>query len=160
LLARRLLDAFSEIYIGLTGAPDEAEPIEAMVQEIGSPRCFSLAGKTTLRQLLVLYTLSELLITNDSGPAHFAAMTQINTVTLFGPETPVLFGARTPRAITIWQGLACSPCVNAYNNRQSSCTDNVCMQKITVDRVFEEASKVYLARATKQEVPAIGHAPG
>jgi ADP-heptose:LPS heptosyltransferase len=151
-LARRLLDAFPDIYIGLTGAPDEAGPIEAMVQEIGSPRCFSLAGKTTLRQLLVLYTLSELLITNDSGPAHFAAMTQVHTLTLFGPETPALFGARTPRAITIWQGLACSPCVNAYNNRQSSCTNNVCMQKITVDRVFDEASKVYLARAAKHEV--------
>ena len=151
-LARRLLDAFPEIYIGLTGAPDEAGPIDGMVREIGSKRCFSLAGKTTLRQLLVLYTLSELLITNDSGPAHFAAMTQINTLTLFGPETPALFGARTPRAVTIWQALACSPCVNAYNNRQSSCTNNVCMQKITVDRVFEEASKVYLARAAKHEV--------
>jgi ADP-heptose:LPS heptosyltransferase len=151
-LARRLLDAFPEIYIGLTGAPDEAGPIEAMVREIGSPRCFSLAGKTTLRQLLVLYTLSELLITNDSGPAHFAAMTQINTLTLFGPETPALFGARTPRAVTIWQALACSPCVNAYNNRQSSCTNNVCMQKITVDHVFDEASKVYLERAAKHEI--------
>jgi ADP-heptose:LPS heptosyltransferase len=159
-LARRLLDAFPEIYIGLTGAPDEAGSIEAMVQEIGSPRCFSLAGKTTLRQLLVLYTLSELLITNDSGPAHFAAMTQIHTLTLFGPETPALFGARTPRAVTIWQGLACSPCVSAYNNRQSSCTNNVCMQKIIVDRVFDEASKVYLARARKQEISAIGHVPG
>jgi ADP-heptose:LPS heptosyltransferase len=151
-LARRLLDAFPDIYIGLTGAPDEAGPIEAMVQEIGSPRCFSLAGKTTLRQLLVLYTLAELLITNDSGPAHFAAMTQVHTLTLFGPETPALFGARTPRAITIWQGLACSPCVNAYNNRQSSCTNNVCMQTITVDRVFDEASKVYLARSAKHEI--------
>ena len=151
-LARRLLDAFPEIYIGLTGAPDESGPIDGMVGEIGSQRCFSLAGKTTLRQLLVLYTLSELLITNDSGPAHFASMTQINTLTLFGPETPALFGARTPRAVTIWQALACSPCVNAYNNRQSSCTNNVCMQKITVDRVFEEASKVYLARAAKHEV--------
>jgi ADP-heptose:LPS heptosyltransferase len=159
-LARRLLDAFPEIYIGLTGAPDEEGPIEAMVQQIGSPRCFSLAGKTTLRQLLVLYTLSELLITNDSGPAHFAAMTQINTLTLFGPETPALFGARTPRAITIWQGLACSPCVSAYNNRQSSCTNNVCMQKIMVDRVFDEAGKVYLARARKQEISPIGHVPG
>jgi ADP-heptose:LPS heptosyltransferase len=151
-LARRLLDAFPEIYIGLTGAPDEAGPIEAMAQEIGSPRCFSLAGKTTLRQLLVLYMLSELLVTNDSGPAHFAAMTQIHTLTLFGPETPALFGARTSRAVAIWQSLACSPCVNAFNNRQSSCTNNVCMQKITVDRVFDEASKLYLARAAKHEI--------
>ncbi|MBV8277358.1 MAG: glycosyltransferase family 9 protein [Verrucomicrobia bacterium] len=151
-VARRLLDAFPEIYIGLTGAPDEAGPIEAMVQDIGSPRCFSLAGKTTLRQLLVLYTLSELLVTNDSGPAHFAAMTQVHTLTLFGPETPALFGARTPRAVTIWQALACSPCVNAYNNRQSSCTNNACMQQITVDRVFDEAAKVYLARGARHEI--------
>src|SRR3984957_6118852 len=151
-LARRLLEAFPEVYIGLTGAPDESVPIDGMIREIGSQRCFSLAGKTTLRQLLVLYTLSELLITNDSGPAHFAAMTQINTLTLFGPETPALFGARTPRAVTIWQGLACSPCVSAYNNRQSSCTNNVCMQKITVDRVFEEASKVYRSRQQNRPV--------
>jgi ADP-heptose:LPS heptosyltransferase len=172
-LARRLLDAFPEIYIGLTGAPDEVDPIEAMVRQIDSPRCFSLAGKTTLRQLLVLYTLSELLITNDSGPAHFAAMTQINTITLFGPETPTLFGARTPRAVAIWKGLACSPCVNAYNNRQSSCTNNVCMQEITVDRVFEEASKAYLNRRRNRlgksesfaptssgNQPALGHGVG
>src|SRR5215469_4985468 len=146
-LARRLLDAFPEIYIGLTGAPDEAGPIEAMVREIGSARCFSLAGKTTLRQLLVLYTLSELLITNDSGPAHFAAMTQVHTLTLFGPETPLLFAARTPRSVPIWMGIACSPCVNAYNNRQSPCQDNVCMQQTTTERVFEEACKAYLVRS-------------
>jgi ADP-heptose:LPS heptosyltransferase len=159
LLARRLLDAFPEIYIGLTGAPDEVEPIETMVRQIDSPRCFSLAGKTTLRQLLVLYTLSELLITNDSGPAHFAAMTPINTITLFGPETPTLFGARTPRAAAIWKGLACSPCVNAYNNRQSSCTNNICMQEITVDRVFEEASKTYLSRRQNRLGKSDGYAP-
>ena len=48
----------------------------------------SLPEKTTLRQLLVLYTRSEILVTNDSGPAHFASLTAIHVVTLFGPETP------------------------------------------------------------------------
>lgn len=145
-LARLLLERFPEIRIALTGAPDEAKEIEQIAREIDSSRCFSVAGKTTLRQLLVLYTLSELLITNDSGPAHFAAMTPITVITLFGPETPLLFAARTPRNIPIWMGIACSPCVNAYNNRQSPCRDNVCMQQITTERVFEEASKAYLAR--------------
>jgi ADP-heptose:LPS heptosyltransferase len=145
-LARLLLERFPEINIALTGAPDEAKDIEQMAREIHSLRCFSLAGKTTLRQLLVLYTISELLITNDSGPAHFASMTPITVITLFGPETPLLFAARTPRSVPIWMGLACSPCVNAYNNRQSPCLDNVCMQQITTERVFEEACKAYLAR--------------
>jgi ADP-heptose:LPS heptosyltransferase len=145
-LARRLLEAFPELHVAMTGAPDEASAIAKIANAVSSPRCFSMAGKTTLRQLLVLYNLSEVLVTNDSGPAHFASLTSVNVVTLFGPETPSLFGAPTARNTAVWMGIACSPCVNAYNNRQSPCRNNVCMQQITVDRVFEETSKAYRAR--------------
>ncbi len=148
-LAKRLLETFPDTHVAMTGAPDEAESAARVAREVGSPRCFSLAGKTTLRQLMVLYTLSELLVTNDSGPAHFAAMTPIHVITLFGPETPSLFGAPTPRNTAIWLGLACSPCVNAYNNRQSACRDNQCMKQITVERVFVESVRVLeMRRAT------------
>jgi ADP-heptose:LPS heptosyltransferase len=153
-LARRLLERFSDVYIVLTGAPDEAESIGHVAKEVGSSRCFSLAGKTTLPQLLALYTLSELLVTNDSGPAHFASMTPITVITLFGPETPLLFRALTPRAIPISMKLPCSPCVNAYNNRQSPCRDNICMKAITVDYVFEVASKAYLDRQHEKKLAA------
>jgi ADP-heptose:LPS heptosyltransferase len=153
-LARRLLERFSDVYIVLTGAPDEAESIGLVAKEVGSRRCFSLAGKTTLPQLLALYTLSELLVTNDSGPAHFASMTPITVITLFGPETPLLFRALTPRAIPISMKLPCSPCVNAYNNRQSPCRDNICMKAITVDYVFEVACKAYLERHHEEKLAA------
>jgi ADP-heptose:LPS heptosyltransferase len=153
-LARRLLERFTDVTIGMTGAPDEAETIRRVAEQVGSPRCFSFAGKTTLPQLLVLYTLSELLITNDSGPAHFASMTPITVITLFGPETPLLFRTLTPRAIPIWMQLPCSPCVNAYNNRQSPCRDNICMKSITVDHVFTVASKAYLDRQKEKESAA------
>ena len=73
------------------------------------------AGRTTIRQLLTLYGLAEVMVTNDSGPAHFAALSTIDVVTLFGPETPKLFSALTPRNHTLWAGLACSPCINAFN---------------------------------------------
>jgi ADP-heptose:LPS heptosyltransferase len=145
-LARRLLERFPEICVVMTGAPDEADKIREVASQVGSERCISLAGKTTLPQLLVLYTLSELLITNDSGPAHFASMTPLTVITLFGPETPLLFRALTPRAIPIWAQLPCSPCVNAYNNRQSPCRNNICMKAITVDQVFEVAARAYLER--------------
>ncbi len=145
-LAQRLLEHFPEVRIGLTGGPDEVKAAEAMAAQIASPRCVSLAGKTTLQQLLVLYTWCELLITNDSGPAHFASMTSVSVVTLFGPETPSLFGARSPRSTAIWKGIACSPCVNAHNNRQSPCKNNLCMQLITVEDVFEAACKAMMAR--------------
>src|SRR5881275_1091977 len=142
-LAQRLLERYPELFIGFTGSPAEAGPNNQLANEVGSDRVVRLAGKTTLRQLLVLYTRSEILVTNDSGPAHFASMTPIRVVALFGPETPALFAARSPNATALWAGIACSPCVNAYNNRQSVCRNNLCMQAITVDDVLSEVTRIH-----------------
>jgi ADP-heptose:LPS heptosyltransferase len=145
-LATRLLAQWPEIHVIFTGAPNEAQETDQLARKVNSTRCTCLAGKTTLRQLMVLYALSDILVTNDSGPAHFAALTPINVVTLFGPETPALFSAPSPRNLPMWAGLACSPCVNAYNNRQSTCRDNQCMKQITVDQVFSEICRIYAQR--------------
>src|SRR5438128_1513450 len=142
-LARRLLERYSDLFIGFTGAPAEAAPNNRLADEVGSDRVIRLAGKTTLRQVLVLYTRSEILVSNDRGTAHFASMTPIRVVTFFGPETPALFAARSPNATALWAGIACSPCVNAYNNRQSVCRNNLCMQAITVNDVFKEVTGIY-----------------
>jgi ADP-heptose:LPS heptosyltransferase len=142
-LARRLLERYPELFIGFTGAPAEAAPNNQLANEVGSSRVVPLAGKTTLRQVLALYTRSEILVTNDSGPAHFASMTPIRVIALFGPETPALFSARSSNATALWAGIACSPCVNAYNNRQSICRNNLCMQAIRVDDVFEKVTRIY-----------------
>jgi ADP-heptose:LPS heptosyltransferase len=145
-LANRLLAELPEIQIVFTGAPGEAREIEPLARQVNSVRCVCLAGKSTLRQLMVLYTLSEVLVTNDSGPAHFATLTPIHIVTLFGPETPALFAAPPPRNLPLWAGLSCSPCVNAYNNRQSTCRDNRCMKQITVHQVFDEVCRIFRQR--------------
>ena len=152
-LAQCVLAKYPEVFIGLTGAPAEEVATRELVRQIGSKRCVSFAGKTTLRQLLVIYTLADVLVTNDSGPAHFATLTPIRVVTLFGPETPALFAARTPRNSVIWAGIACSPCVSAYNNRQSPCRNNVCMQAITVEQVFAEVCRAYKAGGSPAALP-------
>lgn len=145
-LAAGLMEALPDAWIVFTGSPEEAPAIEALAASVGSPRSLCLAGRTTLRQLLVLFGLAEVLVTNDSGPAHFAALTTIDVVALFGPETPLLFAAPGPRSHPVWAGIACSPCINAFNNRQTACTNNVCMQAITVDRVLAAVSAIYRAR--------------
>jgi ADP-heptose:LPS heptosyltransferase len=145
-LARRLLARFPEIRIVFTGSASERSATERLVRAVGDERCQNLAGETTLRQLLALCTLAELMVTNDSGPAHFATLTPIDVVTLFGPETPHVFGARSPRNHVFWARVACSPCVNALNDRQSACRNNVCMQEITVPAVFEEACAILVGR--------------
>lgn len=146
-LAQRLIHRYPEVHVALTGGPSEGEAVAKIVEPVGSDRCFNLAGRTTLRQLLVIYGLAEVLVTNDSGPAHFAALTSIDVVTLFGPENPRLFAARTVRNHVFWAGIACSPCVSALNGRTSPCKDNVCMQRIDVDRVLEEVCRIYEARS-------------
>ncbi len=153
-LARRLVDKYPDLYIGLTGAPSEQSAVDGLVRQVGSDRCFGLAGHTTLKQLLVVYSMSQILITNDSGPAHFASLTPIETITLFGPETPKLFKAPTPRSHVMWAGLVCSPCVNAYNNRLTTCRRNLCMEMISVDMVLTKASEIYERRRERGLHPA------
>jgi ADP-heptose:LPS heptosyltransferase len=144
-LGRQLLDIDSKLTVVITGGPDEREAGEVIARAVNDralangdgPRAVCLAGRTTLRQLIVLYTMADVLVTNDSGPGHFATLSGIDAIVLFGPETPTLFGPLGPRVRTITAGLACSPCVNAFNHRFSPCTDNACMQSIDVQTIGE-----------------------
>jgi len=154
-LAQRLLEKYPEVVIAFTGSPEEREGAERLAAMVGSARCLSMGGRTTLYQLLVMYGLSEILVTNDSGPAHYASLTSIDVVTLFGPETPTIFGSRSPRSHILWAGLPCSPCVNAFNQRVTICSNNLCMQRISVDEVFDMVCRAYEQRRADQP-PATG----
>ncbi len=147
-LGRLLLAEHPTAVLVVTGAPAEQPTADVLCQQIGSPRAVSVAGRTSLRELLALYTLADVLVTNDSGPAHFASLTPIATVVLFGPETPRLFGALSPSTVVIWKELACSPCVSVFNHRFSPCRNNVCMQTITVDEVKAAVSSCLGARSS------------
>lgn len=144
-LIRRLLAARTDILVAITGAPGERQEAEALAAACGAG-CISLAGKTGLAELPALYAHAALMVSNDSGPAHFAAATGVPTIVLFGPETPRLYQP-LGNSRAIYAGLACSPCVSAHNHRKTACTDNVCMQAITVDRVFDEVIDVLSASA-------------
>ena len=140
MLAQKVHAAYPNALVVLTGAPSERAAADALCREIGLPRTMSVAGQTTLRELLTLYTIADVLVTNDSGPGHFASLTPVHAVVMFGPETPRLFGPLAhPGASSttvIWKELACSPCVSVFNHRLSPCRNNVCMQLISVEDVF------------------------
>lgn len=134
-LMQRILDESQNILILITGAPSEKEEAEIMRKIVDSKRCINFAGALQLGQLPVLYTIAELMVTNDSGPGHFSSITSLPTFVLFGPETPRLYGS-LGNSTPIFAGLACSPCVSAANHRKTACTDNKCLQAITVDHVM------------------------
>lgn len=110
---------------------------KAVSQAAPAARVIDLTGKTrNLREVLALLSVSDLLITTDSGPAHMAVLTGINSIVLFGPETPLRYAPLSPGTVTMFAGLSCSPCYSAANHRHSVCRNNVCMQAITVKEVL------------------------
>jgi ADP-heptose:LPS heptosyltransferase len=124
----------------ITGSPAEIAYVEKVRAVANVKNALNFAGQVSFAELPPLYTLSDVMVTNDSGPGHFSAVTPLRTVVLFGPETPALYGS-IGNSIAITANLACSPCVSAANHRKTPCHDNVCMQAITVQQVLDKVIK-------------------
>jgi ADP-heptose:LPS heptosyltransferase len=138
-LCRRLLDAVPDCRLAITGLASESRDARFIADRVRDRRCIDVTGRTSFRQLLALYSLAALMVTNDSGPAHFASLLQLPTVVLFGPETPRLYAPLGTASTAVYAEFACSPCVSLYNAKKSPCTDNRCLSSISVDAVLAEA---------------------
>lgn len=127
--------------VGVIGLPEDTPQAQRVLQAVNHPRCIGLTGYTrNLRELLLLFHNAELLVTNDGGPGHFASLTPIDVIAFFGPETGRLYGPISERATVLESGMACSPCLTAYNHRDSFCDgDNQCLKVITVAEVEQLA---------------------
>ena len=136
-----LIQAVHEQYphdlILITGSPAEFVYVDKVRSVANVKNALNFAGQVSFAELPPLYTLADVMVTNDSGPGHFSAVTPLRTVVLFGPETPALYGS-VGNSIAITANLACSPCVSAANHRKTPCHDNVCMQAISVEQVLDK----------------------
>lgn len=128
---------YEDVFVVMTGLPDEREDAEKICRSVNSDRCLNLAGKTSFAELIDLYNIADVLVTNDSGPAHFSTLTNLKTVVLFGPETPKLYGPLGKNSRALAADYVCTPCISAFNQRKSPCNDNRCMKAITVQSVHE-----------------------
>jgi ADP-heptose:LPS heptosyltransferase len=134
-LIKMILENCPQAIVLITGDPSEREEAEGLKQQVSNERCINFAGKVTFTQLPLLYSISEFMVSNDSGPPHFAAITDMQTFVIFGPETPALYGS-LGKTTPIYAGLACSPCVSAANHRKTACKDNICLKVIKPSQVF------------------------
>ncbi|MBC7609498.1 MAG: glycosyltransferase family 9 protein, partial [Polaromonas sp.] len=118
-----ILDGCAVAVIGLK--EDQAlarELVTDVTQSYPSRAVIDLTGYTrSIAELLALFHVARLLVTNDGGPGQFAALTPIWTLMLFGPETPSLYAPLTPKCHSFYSNWPCSPCLTAYNHRSSYC---------------------------------------
>ncbi|MEK6943348.1 MAG: glycosyltransferase family 9 protein [Nanoarchaeota archaeon] len=140
-LVKKLVED-KDVYAVITGVANEKSDAEYITGYVKSKRVIDLTGKTTLRQLVDLFNIGSVLITNDSGPAHFASLTNIHIIVFFGPETPELYRPLTDNCTVMYSNYACSPCVSAFNQRLSPCNDNLCLKSIEVEKVYKTVKKI------------------
>jgi heptosyltransferase-2 len=104
-----------------------------------------LVGQTSISELAALYGRSDLVITHDSGPLHLAVASGQKVIALFGPTVPWEKVPRLERVRVLWGGekLACRPCYDGKN--YADCDNNVCLQDLSVEKVYEEAGRALTA---------------
>ncbi len=131
------------IFIGKMGERAFVDSLIGRLKQRGyADRAINLAGLTSIADLLDVFHLAELFITNDSGPSHLAALTRVPTIAIFGPETPDLYAPLNENCRCLSLGLDCQPCVSVYNGKHSYCLDNQCLKQLKAERVFNLAMQV------------------
>lgn len=124
-----------QVSVVIFGAKGE----ERLGQDIAarlSSRSLVLSGATTIRELMAAVKRCSLLLTNDTGPMHIASAFKVPVVAVFGPtdwRTTSPFGGA--HAI-VREPVDCAPCL-----LRECPIDHRCMTRVTVDQVYEAATK-------------------
>lgn len=109
-----------------------------------SERGTNLAGRSSLRELMTLISLSACLIANDSGPMHLADALGTPAVALFGSTDSNWTGPQASHHIVMQSGVPCSPCF-----LRECPLDRECMRSLTQESVFQAAARLVTASSTR-----------
>ncbi|MGH9326117.1 MAG: lipopolysaccharide heptosyltransferase II [Terriglobia bacterium] len=93
-----------------------------------------VAGETSLRQSMALLERCRLVVTNDSGLMHIAAVLALPVVAIFGSTSPHATGPLGPYARVVQNLVPCSPC-----GLRDCPIDFRCMEGVSVDMVYRAA---------------------
>jgi len=138
-LGDRLIDSRRQVL--LIGSADEADVTHEVTNRMRRKPAV-LTGKTSLDQITAVLSLVDLVVTNDTGPAHIAAALGRPTLVIFGPTNPLTTRPFAPEAEILRHPPDCAPCM-----LRDCPIDHRCMTAITVDEVFEH-SQALLKRAS------------
>ncbi|MBC7795583.1 MAG: lipopolysaccharide heptosyltransferase II [Pyrinomonadaceae bacterium] len=122
--------------IVLIGSPDELE-VSKEVYALAKFKPILLTGKTSLAEAVAVLSIVDLLVTNDTGPAHIAPALSTKTIVIFGPTIPDTTRPFSNLAQIIRKPPACAPCM-----LRDCPIDHRCMTAISATEVFDEVTKV------------------
>ena len=122
--------------IVLVGGPSEVAFAQQVSEAMGTA-VTNLSGKTSLRDLIGVFSHARFALGPDSGPMHIAAATDIPVISLWGATSPLRSAPWGSKAFVIRGEAACSPC---YVRRCP--IGRACMRRITPGQVLEVVQKI------------------
>jgi heptosyltransferase-2 len=131
-LADRLAQSGADV--ALIGSPGELG-VSQEVCKHAQRQPIVLTGKTTVEEATAIISIADVLITNDTGPAHIGAALHTPTLVIFGPTNPLTTFPFSASAEIIRRAPDCAPCM-----LRDCPIDHRCMTAITPEDVFERAS--------------------
>lgn len=138
-LGQKLMD--NGIRVVLTGGPGEQTLVERIAETM-TPPPIVMVGELTIKEFGALLVKSRLCVTNSTGPLHMAAAVKTPTVALFCPITPcspTRWGPYGDGHVVLQPDVpACPKCI------ETACPYFDCMERISVDSVFQAAQEILL----------------
>ena len=150
-LIRGIGEKIPRAHFLLLGSEAEKEAAGKVKELLGGKiPCTDLSGKTDMGELVELIRLTDLLLCNDSGPMHIAAVTGTVPVAFFGPTDPALTGPCCEKALVFQrEDLSCIKCF------RRECGHLSCHKGIPVEKVLEAVLRLFPAEkpshATEKE---------
>jgi heptosyltransferase-2 len=126
--------------VALIGAGEERDVSEEVARLMRARPIF-LTGKTDLAQTAAVLSVADLLVTNDTGPAHVAAAVGCPVVVIFGPTNPLTTRPFSTLAEVVRRPPDCAPCM-----LRDCPIDHRCMTAISPEEVFVRATHALEAR--------------
>ncbi len=117
----------------IIGSPAELD-VAKEVRDGMRNQCTMLTGQTDLAELVAVLSVVDLLITNDTGPAHIASALERPTLVIFGPTNPLTTRPFSPLGEIIREPPDCAPCM-----LRDCPIDHRCMTAISPDQVFKRS---------------------
>ncbi|OKS86939.1 glycosyltransferase family 9 protein [Mucilaginibacter polytrichastri] len=133
----RLSAVYSNCVFLLFEGPNEGPTIQKIKNEIDEEGVQYLIISKTLHEYMILMSVCDVIICNDSGAAHIAGAYNIPEVVIFGKGDPKSVKPFTRNALSVVSHpLECKPC-HLINCKFGT---NLCMNMVSVHEVYEQAS--------------------
>ncbi len=137
--ADRLVDKYDARIVVSVSADSAERKIAEQICSLSKHNLINLGeSSVNLGELKALFSLSKLVITNDTGPRHIAIALKSKVITLFGPNDPAWTETGYKDEIKIVGSADCAPCARPVCKKQR----HICMESISVDTVFEAAERL------------------